>query len=332
MKVNAKERTMEGFSSKSQKAFPSIINVCVYRGACPCKCVHCPVGIVPIDQRKEQFGLHSMKLDLFKKIVDEVSTHNESVLRIHSVGEPLLWENLVPAITYAKQKGVKTWIFTSAVTKDISILYKLAENCSIIEFSVNSIDAENYRLTKGIDEYKLVFDNIKKVSDYKKKNSLPVRLICSRVESSDKGYDKKFSEYWKESGLVDDSFVRSYHNYNNVLSSKDKNEYRNTSPCLVHWARFNIDSNGEAVICFNELFKCDNNPEEIVYGDVNNSLISELWQSDKINKIRDAQLSGDYSKLDFIKKLPCAECKFCQPLDTKRETSETQLSKISCKC
>jgi len=328
--MKAPDFSKEGFLTQEQFEFPQIVNLCVLRGPCPCECVHCPVGVTPKEKRGAHFGFEAMKLDLFKKIVDEASMHPSSALRIHAVGEPLLWQDLSDALKYAYKKKVKTWIFTCAVTKDKGLLEVLAKCCSIIEVSVNSTDAEDYKHTKGIDEFILVNDNIKLLSSIIKKSNSKAKLLATRVESTDKEYDSSFVDYWLRSGLVDDSFVRSYHNYNNAIANKFGTKPRDCAPCLVHWARFNVDCSGEVVICFNELFKGKRAKKEVVLGDLNNSSVKNVWHGEKLTLIRKAQLIGNYNMANFTESIPCKSCVSCQPLDTAKVTSEHQLRRLEC--
>ena len=310
-----------GFKKDEEYAFPNIVNVCVYKGACPCECKHCPVGLTPKSSRKEKFGERSIDLPLFRKIVDDISNYPHSSLRIHSVGEPLLWKDLADALDYLNSKGVTSWLFTSLVTHDKKLLSKLTA-CSIIEVSVNSINESDYKLTKGIEGFELVRRNIEFLSRSIRDKSLTTRLIVSRVESfSD--MDKEFVRYWKDTGLVADAFVRSFHNYNGAISGSSK--HRKPVPCLVHWARFNVNYDGKVIVCFNELFKEPEVDKSLVLGDLNNYSIQEIWQGDKLTEIRKAQLTGDYSHTSFTKNLPCLECSYCQPKDTSRQTSEHQM-------
>lgn len=307
--------------------FPKIVNVCVLRGKCWCQCFHCPVGIVDIKDRSSQFNYMEMELLLFQKIVDEmVLEKSQPVLRIHSVGEPLMWEHIGKAMQYARKKGVKTWLFTSLALKDDALLKLLCGNADIIEVSVNSIEAVDYKKTKGIGAFELVQANIKMMGSHIQSKKLKTRLIASRVQSSDEQLDKKFIFFWKASGLVDDAFVRSYHSYNNLMEDIELTENKK-APCLVHWARFNINTDGDAVVCFNELFKEKLEPE-IILGNLNKESISGLWQGRHLNMIRDAELSGEYDRSAITAKLPCIDCTFCQPLEGVRETSEKQLKQI----
>ncbi len=317
-----------GFFSVESFNFPNIVNVNVYTGQCCCRCIHCPIGSTKIEDRTKIFRQGYIHLDIYKKIIDEIAEKSKSsVIRIHSVGEPLFWQELPNALKYSKEKNVKTWIFTCAVTNDKQLLSELCENANIIEISVNSVDEQDYLNTKGIDAFKIVFDNIKYISDYKKNNNLETRIIVSRVQSNDEIKDNEFVNFWKQKHYLDDVFVRSYHTYNNLITPVNEDKSNKKAPCLVHWARFNIDFTGDVIICFNELFKTTINPNFIL-GNIKDNSIAEIWQSNELNVIRQAELSGDYSCLSYEKDLPCKNCNFCQPLFGNKQTSEYQIKNI----
>jgi hypothetical protein len=261
-----------------------------------------------------------MALDLFRQITEEVAKHEHAAIRIHSVGEPLLWKELDVAVRFLNRHHVKSWIFTCAVTNDHSILRSICEHVSIIEISVNAVNQAEYLATKGVNAFEIVTENIKYMSDYIKKHRLPARLLLSRVQTGNENSDRQFTEYWREKKLADDVFIRSYHNYNNLLDIRDASNLK--KPCLVHWARASIDCDGTMVCCFNELFKPYT--QDIILGKVDKTTsIQQIWQGEKLQKIRKYDHTGNFAGLGF--KIPCENCKACQPIDTSRDTSEKQL-------
>lgn len=320
-----------GFANRELYEFPNIINIEVYRGHCPCNCVHCPVGTTdPID-RPQRFGIGGMDIDLYKKIVSEIKEHTASTVRIHSVGEPLLWDNLTEALKYNADNSIRSWIFTSAVTNKTHLLENICDNTNVVEVSVNSTTTEDYLRTKGTDAFELVSRNIRGMSDYIKRNNLSTRLITSRVQSVDKLRDQEFTDYWKASGLVSDSFVRSYHTYNEMMQELTaEQEQPGHQPCLVHWARFNIGLSGDAVVCFNELFKKELDPS-LILGNLKQETIAQIWHGPKLTALRNAELTKDYTDIPFSDRLPCKTCTSCQPLFGNRQTSEHQIKQLGCK-
>lgn len=317
-----------GFPSLDMYGFPNIINAEVYTGGCPCHCVHCPVGITESARRKERFQERGMSLELYEKIVEEISEHPGSTLRIHSAGEPLMWPDLVEALEMTQAKSVTSWLFTCAVTDSVSLLEAICENTRIIEVSVNSINPEDYRATKGIDAFLKVVKNIKYMNNFIKCNGFPTRLIVSRVQSVDINADEEFVGFWRSSGLVDDAFVRTYHTYNDLLDRLPcDEENRQPRPCLVHWGRLNLSVDGYSVVCFNELFKEHLDPS-LILGDVRHQTIAEIWHGSKLTALRSAALRGNYSDLPFSGAVPCEHCSSCQPLHGSGRTSEYQIHRL----
>ncbi len=201
----------------------------------------------------------------------------------------------------------------------------LYRHAAIVEVSVNSINAADYRETKGIDAFDRVLENLRAMHE---RRGNGVRLIASRVQSQDQNADEEFVRHWKSSGLVDDSFVRSYHTYNDAIAELDPHQAKPPhQACLVHWARFNIDVQGRAVVCFNELFKPALEPS-LILGNVHTGKISEIWHGPKLTALRKAELSGDYGQLAATEHLPCNKCTSCQPLCKHGPTSEHQLVQL----
>ena len=323
---NTHEIQKSGFKNRAAYLFPPIINIEVYRGTCPCRCVHCPVGLVLPKNRRSRFGKKGIDLKLYKKILNEISQYSHAAVRLHSVGEPLDWDEIESALRMHNE-NIKSWLFTSAVTDKKKLLESVCENISIVEISVNSTTSHDYLKTKGVNAFEKVCRNIEYMRRYIERSKINTRLIVSRVQSLDKIADNKFVQYWRSTGLVDDAFVRTFHTYNELIPNCDNNQEKDHHACLVHWARFNISVEGYAVICFNELFKERLNPE-IIYGDLKFMSIKAIWHGQKLNTIRKAELNGNYSTVADAFELPCRHCTSCQPLLGDNQTSEYQINLI----
>ncbi|HUT94268.1 MAG TPA: SPASM domain-containing protein [Thermoguttaceae bacterium] len=317
-----------GFPSREAFEFPNIVNAEVYRSQCPCRCRHCPVGRTEPGRRAARFGQRGMDLGLFRKIVLEMARYPRRVLRVHAAGEPLLWDGLTEALASTRRCGVRTWLFTSAVTEDRELLAAVCASADVIEVSLNGTTREDYLATKGVDAFDLVVANLRHMRQ-RMRPETPARLIVSRVESLDAGADGRFVQLWKASGLVDDAFVRSYHTYNALLPELAcaRQPAPAHEPCLVHWARFNVSVEGKVVVCFNELFK-EKLDQSLVIGDVRVQSIAEIWHGAALTALRRAELSGDYSALPIAGALPCPHCGSCQPLRGHRQTSEFQMRQL----
>lgn len=331
------ELICNGFKNSAAQIFPPIINIEVYRGSCPCACVHCPVGLVEQKNRKHVFGVKGMEHAVFERIIDEIAVHPPATVRIHSVGEPLDWRHLPDALSYCVRKEVPSWIFTSAVTHDKHLLDSLCVHASIIEVSINSTDRDDYARTKGVDRFQNVTQNLSYLKQRIAETGSQTRLLVSRVQSIDPAADAAFVEHWTKSGIPDQAFVRSYHNYNLLLPQRDATTQESSGQagcgthapqkpaCLVHWGRCNISVDGYAVICFNELFKPHLHPD-VILGDIRQTSIESIWNGQKMRSLRASQIGLDDGFYRLHAHTPCINCTSCQSLfEQKNQTSENQL-------
>jgi hypothetical protein len=164
--------------------------------------------------------------------------------------------------------------------------------------------------------------------EFIQKRGLSTRLIASRVQSRDQVKDEAFVSFWRSTSWVKDAFVRSYHTYNGLLDERTRAvAHSRHQACLVHWNRFNVSREGRAVVCFNELFKDGFDPA-LVYGDVKQQTIAEIWHGELLGSVRRAELDQDYTHLAFKDSLPCPTCTTCQPLFGNRQTSEHQVEQL----
>ena len=75
--------------------------------ACNFRCDFCPLAVSPRP-------VHAMDLALFRKGVDEIVERRlASSVGFHVLGEPLLSPSLVPAVRYARERGLRTHLTTN---------------------------------------------------------------------------------------------------------------------------------------------------------------------------------------------------------------------------
>ena len=91
-----------------------------------------------------------MKMDLYKKIVDEAAANNTFSIKLSWRGEPMLHPKLMEMIKYAKNKGIKHVAFlTNAELLTKKKCYELLESgCDWISISADGVD-EIYRELGG---------------------------------------------------------------------------------------------------------------------------------------------------------------------------------------
>ena len=299
---------------------PKIINLCVVRGKCPARCVHCPVGEIPVNSRKDKFGYGFMNIQDFKQLCLQILEFgNDSLpcLRIHGIGEPALWDSLHEALIFAKDNKIKTWVFTMGLGLDAADFIDTFSNADIVEFSINSVSIEDFKNTKRLGEkdFQEIVGRMEKLA---KLTNRP-KILLSRVQTKNSEKDAEFINYWQSKKLFDDVFIRSFHDYGERIKDKDGllsdkiHEIAGKS-CLVPSARMNIDGVLKIVVrCFNELFDTPETVLQKSIGFIDNESLADIWYGQKMDDWR--QHTFQYEQ--------CSKCRSCQPVNPN--TSEKQL-------
>ncbi|MFW5983179.1 MAG: hypothetical protein ACOCQ4_01665 [bacterium] len=293
---------------------PNIINIAVVRGVCVANCKHCPVGQLTPEQRIARFGKGFISLNAFKDICDQtLEFNNKPTIRVHGVGEPILWKKLRVGLAYAKENGLNTWVFTMGLGQKRYQFIETIKHAGIVEFSINSYEERDYMETKGLDS--TCFHEVKKRISLLSKIKDRPRLLISRVQTNDEKADKAFLDFWQSTNLADDVFIRSFHDYNQKISDEGGLLGNNSKDCLVPNSRMNIDGVlGVAVRCFNELFDCVTSVRKIaVHKILQDMSLKEIWESKTMNDWRE----------NIFAYPSCNNCRSCQPKDS--DSSEKQI-------
>ena len=293
----------------SSQALPRIVNLGIYRGACPCSCVHCPVGTIEPLNRTAVLGSGEVDVDLFGRFCADIRQHH-TMVRLHGVGEPVLHSRFEDLLQIIRDRELQDrfWLFTCGFMRE-DLLRPLVESLGIIEVSINSCTEDDYRATKGLGDFTAVVRNICRLQDEVARNKVGTRILLSRVESGTPA-DEEFTSYWRERGF--ESFVRSYHSYSGILTARGSAPQETVKPkCLVPWRRFNLDGTlvpGQltAVNCFNSLFR---HPTTIdpaaLLGSYPDQSLDELWNNAGFHRLRRQLMRGERTGTDCD---GCTEC------------------------
>lgn len=210
-----------------------------------------------------------MDFELFKQIVDECSLHGQRSFSLHLFGEPLLYPKIIEAIRYIKTKNKR---HTVLLTTNGTLLNKFAR------------EIEEAGTDRVIWSYRK--NNFNEASKRLLKKRGMVRLL---IEETPEAEFKEWSKYPRVE-------VKHLHNYGGNIDttkwgiSSDVNN-RDRYPCYHLWLAPAIRWNGEITICCN-----DPNGIESMETYHPGSL-AKIWKSEKLKKVRDSHLSGQYKGL-----------------------------------
>lgn len=250
-----------------------------------------------------KFKKQLMPMDLYKKIIDDVSEFSEKlkVLRITGNGEPLLHPELPEMIRYAKQKSASdyTEIITNGSRLNPLLNQELVESgLDRIRISIEEISTEGYRNITGVEvDFDQLLANIKDLYDRSNRNGKLLEIYVKTVDAAVDTKEKKETFY----NLFENICHRIFIDHIMPLWS-DWDELSN---------RFELQQIGmhgqelQAVqVCPFPLYSAFVNPDGIVtmccadwrrkliIGDLNSQSLMDVWNGDVLKTFWIDMLSG----------------------------------------
>lgn len=171
----------------------NVDNVCIHpsmprslnvelNNTCNHKCLYC--------QYHGPYGTHIpkpavMAPELAKNIIKQASElgAGQHELGLYMSGEPFLYPELADIIKYAKDRGFPYVFLTTngAFATPDKIAGVLNAGLDSIRFSINASDREHYEYFHGRDDFEIVTENLKCMSNYIKNNNIKVATSISVV-------------------------------------------------------------------------------------------------------------------------------------------------------
>jgi len=231
---------------------------------CNAKCVFCPRD----DMHRRQ-GI--MRLDLFKKIVDECAELGITHVRVHNYGEPFVDRQLVEKVRYAKAKGIREvgMISNGSLITEPVARGMIDAGLDAINISVDASGREVFETTRVGLKYDKVIANIERLVRIRAEmGRRRPKLILSFVRQNNSTDEQAFIEHWKH--IADKIHVTDLHNWAGTLHQKSDVNY----PCYRQWLTFTVLWDGRVSLC------CADFDGRHVLGDLNTSTIAEVWNAE----------------------------------------------------
>ena len=131
------------FASPQDRLFPPMIIVDI-TNVCNLSYIHCAHHVI---QKQPHYIPHYMDLDVFRKIVEEVSQHDILLMRIASDGESLLHPEFFEMLEMADRAGITPINLTTngMLLTDETNRRLIESNLSVLDVSIDAATEETYR-------------------------------------------------------------------------------------------------------------------------------------------------------------------------------------------
>jgi len=273
-------------------AFPEIVHI-ENTNACNAQCIICPR-----DNMKRRIGF--MDFDLFKKIIDECSSHRElKQIHVHGFGEPLLDKRFIERIQYAKQNRIKEIYFVtngSLLTRKYSQAL-LEADVDAIKFSVYGNSPETFeQIHRGL-KYQAVEENIRTFFEIRRRMNQIKPAVKIQFLQHEINFHERDAFFDKWSSLIDkkcgDSVVEfPIHNWiygrhycNPALPERIRRS------CGIPFVSIQILWNGDTTAC------CYDYEGKMNFGNVKDMTISDIWNGMQLRKLRSLHRRSEFKEL-----------------------------------
>ncbi len=275
--------------------FPPVLRI-ETTNMCNANCITCPR-----DKMTRRLGV--MKMDLYERVIWECARHKIKCMHLHNFGEPLLDKHICERIRMAKGSGipyVKMFSNASLLT-DENVIGLIESGLDEIKISIDGHSKETFeRVRRGL-KYDQVVNNISNVVQLKmKQEKTNPKIVLNFVKTNEtSGEVDAFVERWE--GKVDKIDISGVHNWgiNHFVQAKRLSMHK---PCLRIWNTFTILWDGRVALC------CLDYDGQVILGHVEEQKIKEIWQGDKLKRIRRWHIQGNLDNIPICR--DCSKSRF----------------------
>lgn len=262
--------------------------------ACNADCVICP--------RKElSRGIGTMDFSLYSKIIDECIALGVKKILPYGYGESLILPDFGEYISYIRERSSKIKIILatngSLLNKE-KALSIIRSKVNMVFITINGITQETFgNIERGL-LLKQVEANVINLITLRNSlhSSLPYVLVGIMDMRETKDEISEFIKKW--SHIADSVCIGDYSSRGgSIVLTKKHSLMGRHSPCFALWNQVTICYTGNCALC------CEDWDCNVSLGNLRNITLTEVWQGDKLNEIRELHRSGDSGKM-----YPCSLC------------------------
>ncbi len=260
---------------------------------CNFRCIFCfETDKTFTDKKSGHMG--TMKLDLFKKIIDEIEGKVQFVT-LASRGEPLVSKEINEMIKYTSGKFLNLKINTNAsLLNEEKIHTILSSNVKTMVFSADAADSDLYKKLRVNGSLEKTIKNIKLFREIQKKHYSSNKII-TRVSGVKFSKEQNFDSMMKLWGDIVDQVA--FVDYNPWENSYEKPPNGLITPCSDLWRRMFVWWDGK-------INPCDvDYKSKLNIGNIEKNSIKELWNSKYYQELRSNHLESKRQNIS-----PCNAC------------------------
>ena len=278
-----------------KKATPFPVHVLIEpTSVCNLRCIMCFQIDKSFSHNKDFMGF--MDMDLYNKLIDEISENGCKSVTLASRGEPTLHKKFDLMLDKLSQKNIyDSKINTNATILTDNLIHSiLSNNIAVVTFSVDASNKETYERIRVKGKFEKVLNNIKRFKEIRDAD-YPNHITQTRISGvavENTQSPKEMENFWKK--YVDIVSIKKeiprWDSYNNPIHNKE-------AVCGWLYERLYVWFDGICVPCDFDY------KSYLKLGNVNKNTIKEIWHGKIYNNLREKHIKGERKCVE-----PCNRC------------------------
>ena len=265
--------------------------------SCNLKCPMCPISAEsPKGKGKKTW----FDFEFFKELIDYSVKKGTRAIKLNYINEPLIRNDLINFIIYAKEKGIIDIYFSTngiLLNKDISEKL-ITSGLTRIQVSLDAFTQQTYDKVRPGGDLKKIVENVNKFLELKEKYNAKIPLLrvnFVKTELNEFELDN-FMNFWKDK--VDMIGVQEFikpTKVKNQIKSKKTIKKKNFK-CSFPFKQLVINNEKQVLPC------CTFWGEELALQKVEKPEdLLDAWNSPKMRDLRNKHLEGKYQEIPQCK-------------------------------
>ena len=261
--------------------------------SCNLKCPMCPISAEsPKGKGKKTW----FDFDFFKEIIDYSTKKGTRAIKLNYINEPLIRNDLIKFIEYAKSKGIiDVYFSTNGILLNESISKKLINSgLTRIQISIDAFKKETYDKVRPGGDLKKIVENVNNFIALKNELNAKIPLIrVNFVKTELNEFElEDFINFWKDK--VDMIGVQEFIKPTKVTSSikSKKTIKRKDFKCSFPFKQLVINNEKQVLPC------CTFWGEEMPIRKITKAEdLLQAWNDPRMKNLRKKHLDGDYRSI-----------------------------------
>lgn len=259
--------------------------------SCNLKCPMCPLSAeTNVGKGRNTW----FKFSDFTRILDDGIQKGLKAVKLNYINEPFMRDDIAEFISYAKKIGiVDIYLSTNGLLLNENVIKKIiTAGLTRIQISIDAYTESTYNQIRPGGDYNRVKRNIDLLIDIKDnlKSSTPlIRVNFVRTEINEDELEL-FIDYWiNKVDMIGIQEMIKPPVTNSLIKSRTTQDKRLKGfRCSFPFKQMVINNEGDILPC------CTFYGEQMKMGNIKTNSISEIWNSDDMNKLRRLHKDGLY--------------------------------------